>query len=208
MFQFCFTQEQVASALFEFTIQLIYFFPSVIESLGGNIGLALTQAISLTGLFQWGMRQWSELVNQMTSVERVQQYADLVPEKDDQVREPPKSWPEHGQIEFQNVFLRYSENEPPVLKNLNFLVNTNEKVGIVGRTGAGKSSLIQALFRLTETDGHILIDGVDTKTVSLNNLRSKISIIPQEPVLFSGSLRKNLDPFDDYEDKVSAKYVA
>lgn len=173
------------------------------ESLGGNVGLALTQAISLTGLFQWGMRQWSELVNQMTSVERVQEYADLVPERNNQVKEPPKSWPEHGEIEFQNVYLSYSEEEPPVLKNLSFVIKPKEKIGIVGRTGAGKSSLIQALFRLTEMEGHIFIDGVDTKSVSLHKLRSKISIIPQEPVLFSGSLRKNLDPFDDYEDEVS-----
>lgn len=173
------------------------------ESFGGNIGLALTQAIGLTGMFQWGMRQWSELVNQMTSVERIQEYADLVPEKDDDVTEPPESWPATGKVEFKNLFLKYSTDDPAVLKDLNFVIQPQEKVGIVGRTGAGKSSLIQALFRLAETEGNILIDGVDSKSVSLKKLRSKISIIPQEPVLFSGSLRKNLDPFDDYKDEVS-----
>lgn len=154
-------------------------------------------------MFQWGMRQWSELVNQMTSVERIQQYVDLEPEKDDQAKEVPKTWPQEGNIEFKNVFLRYSDDASPVLNNLNFIVKSKEKVGIVGRTGAGKSSLIQALFRLASTEGKIIIDDLDTKTVSLNKLRSQISIIPQEPVLFSGTLRKNLDPFDEYKDLVS-----
>lgn len=158
-------------------------------------------------MFQWGMRQWSELVNQMTSVERVQEYADLLPEKDDQSKEPPATWPQHGEIEFKQVFLKYSQDDPPVLKNLNFVIKPQEKVGIVGRTGAGKSSLIQALFRLADIDGNILIDGVDSKSVYLKKLRSKISIIPQEPVLFSGSLRKNLDPFDDYKDEVSLQSI-
>lgn len=159
--------------------------------------------MGLTGEFQWLMRQWSELVNQMTSVERIQEYVDLVPERDDQTKDVPKYWPEHGKIQFKDVCLRYSETEPEVLKNLNFEILPKEKIGIVGRTGAGKSSLIQALFRLTYVEGSILIDGVDTKTVRLQTLRSNISIIPQEPVLFSGTLRKNLDPFDEHKDEVS-----
>lgn len=161
--------------------------------------------MGLTGEFQWVMRQWSELVNQMTSVERIQEYVDLIPEKDDQVKEVPTYWPEHGKLEFKDVILRYSKDEPEVLKSLNFVINPKEKIGIVGRTGAGKSSLIQALFRLADVEGSIMMDGVDTKTVCLSKLRSKISIIPQEPVLFSGTLRKNLDPFDEYKDEVSPK---
>ncbi|XP_050518856.1 ATP-binding cassette sub-family C member 4-like [Diabrotica virgifera virgifera] len=172
------------------------------ETFGGNIGLALTQTLALTGTFQWGMRQWSELENQMTSVERVQEYADLKHEEDNYTVEPAATWPDQGKIEFKNMSLQYSPDDPPVLKNLSFVIQPSEKVGIVGRTGAGKSSLIQAVFRLTHIDGSILIDDIDTKSVALKKLRSKISIIPQEPVLFSGTLRNNLDPFDEYKDEV------
>lgn len=105
-----------------------------------------------------------------------------------------------GHIEFEAVSLRYDPEESPVLKKLTFQVSAGEKIGIVGRTGAGKSSLISAFFRLSPIEGKILIDGVDTKEISLAGLRSKISIIPQEPVLFSGTLRINLDPFDEFDD--------
>ncbi|XP_056643789.1 probable multidrug resistance-associated protein lethal(2)03659 isoform X2 [Diorhabda sublineata] len=174
------------------------------EQFAGNMGLALTQAMTLTGTFQWGMRQWSELENQMTSVERVQEYADLKQEEEEeeQMKKPQKNWPEEGKVEFIDMSLHYSRDDPPVLKNLSFKIQPTEKVGIVGRTGAGKSSLIQALFRLAEIDGQILIDDVDAKSISLKDLRSNISIIPQEPVLFSGTLRNNLDPFDEYKDEV------
>lgn len=138
----------------------------------------------------------------MTSVERVQEYTDLTKEEDNTTYEPPMSWPLKGEIEFSDISLRYFPDDPPVLKNLSFLIKANEKIGIVGRTGAGKTSLIQALFRMTHIDGKIFMDGIDTKTVSLEKLRSKMSIIPQEPVLFSGTLRKNLDPFDEYKDEV------
>ncbi|XP_056631845.1 probable multidrug resistance-associated protein lethal(2)03659 isoform X2 [Diorhabda sublineata] len=172
------------------------------ETFGGNVGLALTQAMTLTGMFQWGIRQWSELENQMTSVERIQEYTELSHEVEGDVEDPPSDWPRYGQIEFNKVYLRYSKNLPVTLRNISMVINSEEKVGVVGRTGAGKSSLIQALFRLAFTEGSILIDGIDTSTVPLNKLRSKISIIPQEPVLFNGTLRENLDPFNDYSDKV------
>ncbi|KAJ8955573.1 hypothetical protein NQ318_001403 [Aromia moschata] len=170
------------------------------ESYGGNVGLAITQSLSLTGMFQWGMRQWSELENQMTSVERVLEYADLKPELDVQHENVSDDWPESGEVRFEDVSLKYSPEEPFVLNKVNFTAKPTEKIGIVGRTGAGKSSLIAALFRLAETEGKVVIDGVDTKTVPLQDVRSKISIIPQEPVLFSGTLRRNLDPFDLYDD--------
>ncbi|KAJ8954554.1 hypothetical protein NQ318_000788 [Aromia moschata] len=172
------------------------------EMFGGNVGLALTQSMGLTGMFQWGMRQWSELENQMTSVERVNEYVEIQPEIDENTREPPKFWPENGRVKFDKLCLKYGPDDPYVLKYLTFELKPQEKVGVVGRTGAGKSSLIAALFRLTHIDGRVLIDDVDTKEVPLHTLRSKISIIPQEPVLFSGTLRKNLDPFDEYNDEV------
>lgn len=138
----------------------------------------------------------------MTSVERVQEYTEITPEKDETTKSLSRFWPEGGTIKFVKMCLRYASGDPYVLKDLNLEIKSNEKVGIVGRTGAGKSSLIAALFRLTGIEGSIIIDKVDTKDIPLNTLRSKISIIPQEPVLFSGTLRKNLDPFDEYNDDV------
>lgn len=175
------------------------------DDFGGNVGLAITQAIGLSGNLQWGIRQTAEVENQMTSVERVLEYSSLESEpplESQPDKKPKETWPEHGKIEFSKVYLRYSANEPWVLKNLNFTILPLQKVGIVGRTGAGKSSIISALFRLTEVNGAVVIDNINTSTIGLHDLRSKISIIPQEPVLFSGTLRKNLDPFDDHNDDV------
>lgn len=188
--------------MYSFASHIVCF---ITERFGGNVGLAITQSIALTGMFQWGMRQSTELENQMTSVERVLEYTNVEQEKNLETppeKKPPPTWPQYGEIRFVNIYLRYSRSDPPVLKNLNFTIKPKEKVGIVGRTGAGKSSLIAALFQLTETEGSILIDGIDTKTMGLHDLRSKISIIPQEPVLFSGTMRKNLDPFDEYTDEL------
>ncbi|XP_053600633.1 ATP-binding cassette sub-family C member 4-like isoform X2 [Plodia interpunctella] len=175
------------------------------EMEGSQIGLAITQSISLTGIFQWGMRQSAEMENQMTSVERVLDYTKLhrepaliTPEE----KRPPPGWPKEGAINFQNLSLKYISDGSYVLHKLTFQIKPQEKIGIVGRTGAGKSSIIQALFRLAYLEGTILIDDVDISTLGLHDLRKKISIIPQEPVLFSGTLRKNLDPFNNYPDSV------
>ncbi|XP_066143996.1 ATP-binding cassette sub-family C member 4-like isoform X1 [Euwallacea fornicatus] len=169
---------------------------------GGNVGLAITQSIQLTGMFQWGMRQWSELENTMTSVERIKEYADVIPELDVDAKQPPSEWPKEGCVKFDKLSLRYAPGESPVLKELSFEVKSSEKVGIVGRTGAGKSSIIIALFRLAINEGKIIIDGLDINNITFSKLRSSIAIIPQEPVLFSGTLRKNLDPFDEFTDQV------
>ncbi|XP_066250934.1 probable multidrug resistance-associated protein lethal(2)03659 [Euwallacea similis] len=171
------------------------------ETYGANVGLAITQAMSLTGMFQWGMRQWSELENNMTSVERVVEYTEIEQETKGEEKAPLKTWPEHGQLEFKSVYLRYATNEPYVLNNLTFKIKSKEKVGIVGRTGAGKSSIIAALFRLADVEGKIIIDGICTRDIPLKTMRSKISIIPQEPIIFSGTLRSNLDPFGQYPDE-------
>lgn len=170
------------------------------EMYAGNVGLAITQVIGLTGMVQMGMRQWSEFENQMTAVERIIEYTELEPEPVNSGEKPKDDWPVNGKIEFRKVFMRYSAEDVYVLKDLNFIIAPKEKVGIVGRTGAGKSSLITALFRLVECEGDILIDDIITKHINIHHLRSKIAIIPQEPVLFSGTLRKNLDPFDEYND--------
>ncbi|XP_049950812.1 probable multidrug resistance-associated protein lethal(2)03659 [Schistocerca serialis cubense] len=173
------------------------------DMFGGSVGLAITQSLNLMGMFQWGIRQSAELINQMTGVERVLEFAGLKPEpslESSSGKTPLSNWPAAGQIKFHHVFLKYSENAPPVLKDLHFTIMPQEKVGIVGRTGAGKSSLIAALFRLANIEGEIMIDNIDTSTIGLHDFRPKISIIPQEPVLFSGSLRKNLDPFDEFPD--------
>ncbi|XP_037711587.1 probable multidrug resistance-associated protein lethal(2)03659 [Drosophila subpulchrella] len=173
---------------------------------GADVGLAITQAMGLMGTVQWTVRQSAELETTMISVERVREYEDIEPEGALEAtadKKPPQSWPEEGKIEFDELSLRYmpdpkSEN---VLKSLSFVIKPREKIGIVGRTGAGKSSLINALFRLSYNDGSVLIDKRDTSEMGLHDLRSKISIIPQEPVLFSGSMRYNLDPFDEYSDE-------
>lgn len=174
-------------------------------SAGANVGLAITQAMGMTGMVQWGMRQSAELENTMTAVERVVEYETVDPESELEAtpdKAPPKSWPETGAVHFQKVSLRYFPDPKSdlVLKELDFAIKPCEKVGIVGRTGAGKSSLINALFRLSYNDGLIYIDQRDTQTMGLHDLRKKISIIPQEPVLFSGTMRYNLDPFNEFSD--------
>ena len=131
------------------------------------------------------------MTNLLTSVERILEYSQLRPEKQPELpRKLPIDWPSEGKIEFKNVFYRYSVDSEPVLRSLSFSVKPNEKVSVVGRTGAGKSSLIGSIFRLACVDGEILIDDVDTSCINLNELRSRVSIIPQEPVLFSGNLRR------------------
>ncbi|XP_059612035.1 ATP-binding cassette sub-family C member 4-like [Phlebotomus argentipes] len=173
------------------------------DVLGGNVGLAITQVVNLIGTCMWGMQQTAELENQMISVERVVQYSNLPSEpplETEKKNKPTKEWPSKGAVEFKNLSLRYSNEGEVILNNFNFSIKAGEKVGIVGRTGAGKSSMIQALFRLAPIEGRIEIDGVDTQTLGLHDLRSKISIIPQDPILFSGTLRSNLDPFEERKD--------
>lgn len=127
----------------------------------------------------------------LTSVERVLEYSQL--EAEEQQQRPTnvaEDWPHKGKIEFKNVSYRYSTESKPVLRGLSFSIKPREKVSVVGRTGAGKSSLISALFRLALVEGDIVIDNINTSTIPLATLRSRISIIPQEPTLFSGTLRR------------------
>ncbi|RWS24157.1 hypothetical protein B4U80_11357, partial [Leptotrombidium deliense] len=170
---------------------------------GGNVGLAMSSALMLTGMFQWGVRQSAEFESQMTAVERVIEYTILPSEQDLESKaehKPPDNWPQNGTIEYKNVYLTYNNAPKPVLLNLNFVINGGEKIGIVGRTGAGKSSLLSSLFRIREPSGNIIIDGIDIKNLGLHDIRKKISIIPQDPVLFAGTVRNNIDPFNEKQD--------
>jgi len=133
----------------------------------------------------------------VVSVERIKQYSDVEPEAPWEIPNQvlPKNWPEMGKVQFANYDLRYRKGRDLILRDVSFTINSGERVGIVGRTGAGKSTLTMALFRIVEAaGGKILIDGEDISRLGLHSLRSKLTIIPQDPVLFSGSLRLNLDP--------------
>jgi ATP-binding cassette subfamily C (CFTR/MRP) protein 4 len=147
-----------------------------------------------------------DVETQITAVERVIEYSSLEQEAPAQVSpecRPPSNWPSQGRITFDNVSMCYStdEHSPLALRHISMIIESAEKVGIVGRTGAGKSSLIQTLFRMgTLVDGQIKIDNIDIASVGLDDVRSRISIIPQDPVLFTGTMRNNLDPFDEYSD--------
>ena len=139
----------------------------------------------------------------VVAVERLKEYTENKTEADWEIgaTRPIDTWPQEGKIQVDNYSVRYREGLDLVLKDVSFTVEGGEKVGIVGRTGAGKSSLTLALFRIVEAaKGKITIDGVDISTLGLHELRNKITIIPQEPVLFSGTLRMNLDPFEQYPD--------
>ena len=152
---------------------------------------------------QWGFKQSAEFESQMTSVERIIEYQRLpqeAPLDSDNTHRPPPDWPSKGEIELRNMSLVYEGSAKPVLKSLCCRVKSGEKVGIVGRTGAGKSSIISALFRMVEPRGEVVVDGVDTKSIGLHDLRRNISIIPQDPVVFTGPVRRNLDPFGEYTD--------
>ncbi|KAL2644293.1 hypothetical protein R1flu_011880 [Riccia fluitans] len=171
----------------------------------GLVGVVLLESLQLTGFFQYGVRLVADTENIFTSVERIQTYGNLPTEaKSDS---PPglitEQWPEKGEIEFIKYTMAYRVDLPAVLNGLTFKVFPEEKIGILGRTGAGKSSLAAALFRMVENancSGSILIDGVDLKDVGLDDLRLRLSIIPQDPVLFKGTLRFNLDPFERHRD--------
>uniref|UniRef100_A0AAQ5YSM2 Cystic fibrosis transmembrane conductance regulator n=1 Tax=Amphiprion ocellaris TaxID=80972 RepID=A0AAQ5YSM2_AMPOC len=168
----------------------------------GSVGLALSYAVTLTGMFQWGVRQSAEVENMMTSVERAVEYTELESEAPwETQKHPPPNWPSKGLVTFDQVSFSYSPDGPTVLHNMSATFRPKEKVGIVGRTGAGKSSLVSALFRLAEPQGKIYIDGIVTSEIGLHDLRQKMSIIPQDPVLFTGSMRKNLDPFNQHTDE-------
>ena len=164
-------------------------------------GLALAYVIDAAKISQMAVRQYADAENLMTSVERVLEYTRLDSEPGYTIKTlPPKHWPCDGHVSFKNVYMRYYPGGPVVLKNLTFEIQPRNKLGIVGRTGDGKSSIISALLRMPEAEGEIFIDGVCITGVQLQESRKCISVLGQSPVLFSGSLRKNLDPLEEYTD--------
>ncbi|EPS73599.1 hypothetical protein M569_01152, partial [Genlisea aurea] len=168
-----------------------------------TMGLLLSYSLNITNLLSNVLRQASRAENSLNAVERVGIYIDLASEAPETIEgnRPPPGWPASGLIKFEDVSLRYRKGLPPVLKGLSFTVFPHHKVGIVGRTGAGKSSMINALFRIVELDkGRISIDGFDVAKFGVRDVRQVLCIIPQSPVLFSGSIRFNLDPFGEHSD--------
>uniref|UniRef100_A0A8C3D2D7 Multidrug resistance-associated protein 1 n=1 Tax=Cairina moschata TaxID=8855 RepID=A0A8C3D2D7_CAIMO len=170
----------------------------------GLVGLSVSYSLQVILLLNKKIRMSSELETNIVAVERVKEYAEMEKEAEWSIEQtaPASTWPEEGKVEFRGYGLRYREDLDLVLKNINVTINGGEKIGIVGRTGAGKSSLTLGLFRINEAaEGEIIIDGINIAKIGLHDLRFKITIIPQDPILFSGSLRMNLDPFDQHSDE-------
>lgn len=163
-------------------------------------GFALAFSLQYTGSIIWTLRSYSNVEMDMNAAERIVEYTQLDTE-DQGGNSPPAGWPTEGNLEVDGVVAGYAGDLPPVLKGLSFKITKNQRVGVVGRTGAGKSSLTLALFRFLEArEGTIHIDGLDISKINLQDLRGRLAIIPQDPVLFSGTVRSNLDAFDEHSD--------
>lgn len=169
----------------------------------GLVGLAMSYALQITQSLNWIVRQTVEVETNIVSVERVLEYARLPNEAPEVIHRnrPPISWPASGAVQFNNYSTRYREGLDLVLKNINLDIKPHEKIGVVGRTGAGKSSLTLALFRIIEPAiGNISIDHLNTSTIGLLDLRRRLAIIPQDAALFEGTVRDNLDPGHVHDD--------
>ena len=172
------------------------------------MALSLMYGLGIAGWLQWGIRQLAEAEQLMISAERLHEYAQLPAEEDHGGKKglvlTAPTWPRHGRIEFRNYSLSYRGGLEAVLHNISVCIEPGQKIGIIGRTGAGKSSLLQGLLRLVSrscVQGEVLIDGVDISRITLHHLRSHLSVISQQSVLFGDTLRYNLDPFDQYTDE-------
>ncbi|XP_038904589.1 ABC transporter C family member 14-like [Benincasa hispida] len=168
-----------------------------------NVGLTLSYGLSLNAVTFWAIYMSCFIENKMVSVERVKQFSVIPPEAAWRIKDtlPSSNWPHRGNVDLKDLQVRYRPNTPLVLKGLTLSIYGGEKIGVVGRTGSGKSTLVQVLFRLVEpAAGKIIIDGIDIATLGLHDLRSRLGIIPQEPVLFEGTVRSNIDPTGQYTD--------
>jgi ABC-type multidrug transport system fused ATPase/permease subunit len=188
----------LVGALFStLTAALVVYMPGVSAALAG---FAMSFALQYNYAVAMGLRFYANVEIDMNATERVLEYTNITTESQGGYN-PPAGWPTKGRIEVEDLEVSYAPDLPPVLKEVNFTVENNQRVGIVGRTGAGKSSLTLALFRFLESRrGRILIDGLDICMLKLHELRSRLAIIPQDPVLFSGTVRSNLDPFNQHSD--------
>lgn len=193
----------ILACVFALIIALLCVF-RVFSISAASVGLLTSYVFQIAGQLSMLIRTYTQVENEMNGVERLCEYAFKIPEEAPYLiteNTPPKEWPQQGVVSFDKVNLSYRPELPLVLRDVSFDVKPMEKIGICGRTGAGKSSIMTALYRLSELQsGKIIIDGIDISTLGLQDLRSKLSIIPQDPVLFRGTIRKNLDPFGDYDD--------
>ncbi|XP_041875019.1 ATP-binding cassette sub-family C member 2 isoform X1 [Corvus kubaryi] len=193
----------------EFVGSLVVFFSALLAVIakgtleGGIVGLSVSSALNVTQTLNWLVRTSSELETNIVAVERVHEYMKVQNEAPWVTKKrPPRGWPSKGEIQFIDYQVRYRPELDLVLQGISCNIGSTEKVGVVGRTGAGKSSLTNCLFRVLEAaGGKIIIDEVDIATIGLHDLRKNLTIIPQDPVLFTGTLRMNLDPFDQYSDE-------
>ena len=204
-----FTAQRWLSIRLEFLGYCIVFVAALFAVLSRNTlspgiaGLAISYSMSITNVLGMLVRCITDLETNIVSIERIVEYTNTPTEAEwfDDDNKPALDWPDMGSIKFNDYSTRYREGLDLILKDINVEIKPNEKVGIVGRTGAGKSSLTLALFRIIEpVNGTIIIDNIDIRKLGLYDLRSRLTIIPQDPALFTGSLRVNLDPFDTYSD--------
>ncbi|ERN02231.1 hypothetical protein AMTRI_Chr02g265240 [Amborella trichopoda] len=195
--------EMIGSFIFCFSALVMVLLPSnVIKP--EYVGLSLSYGLSLNTALFWTIWVSCFLENRMVSVERIKQYSNIESEAPWKIKDslPSPQWPIHGNMDIIDLQVRYRPSTPLVLKGISLSINGGEKIGVVGRTGSGKSTLIQVLFRIVEpSGGKIVVDNVDISTLGLHDLRTQFGIIPQEPVLFEGTVRSNIDPIGCYTDE-------
>ncbi|KAI9041859.1 P-loop containing nucleoside triphosphate hydrolase protein [Aspergillus affinis] len=188
----------IVGALFSTaTAAFVVYVPSISAALAG---FAMSFALQYNYAVAMGLRFYANVEMDMNATERVLEYTAMETEDQGGI-DPPAAWPTRGHVDVEDLQVGYAPELPPVLDGLSFTIEHNQRVGVVGRTGAGKSSLTLAFFRFLEArQGRITIDGQDISKIKLQALRSRLAIIPQDPVLFSGTVRSNLDPFHEHTD--------